>query len=128
MTANSKSILVGNIFPLNLIRRRVIIEPVSPEELRSQLALHEPVSFWGHESTLPHANALLGKDITPAEKRPALELNDAGLPVLEGQEFDECWVLSPVFAPGVRPGFGEEVGPEQIERWQVLKLQWNDEK
>lgn len=117
-------VLLGSTFPLSLIRRRVTITPADMGELRSFLA-HRPVaSFWGHANTLAAATAMLGVDVAPRTARPALSLTDDGLPSLDGHAFDECWVLSPEYTPGYRPAIGEEVPPDRILGWQVLRIRW----
>ncbi len=117
-------LLVGNTFPLSLIRRPVRIEPRPVGELQSALASQPCASFWGHASTLPHASRLLGADLSPKTSRPAILLDQAGLPALEGISFAECWVLSPDYQAGFRPQIGQEIPPDKITGWQALKIQW----
>ena len=81
-------------------------------------------SFWGHSNTLAAAREILGVDVAPAVERPAVVLTDENLPSLDGAEARECWVLSPDYAPGFRPAPGEEVPPEKILGWQVLRILW----
>ena len=114
--------LIGNSFPLSLIRRRVVITPCGLEELQQLLAEREIVSFWGHRNTLEAVKQCLGYDLTPHVDRPALTLSAAGLPVYEGEVFGECWVLSPDYRDSFRPAIGIEVTPEQILGWQCLLL------
>lgn len=117
-------LLIGNTFPLPLIRRAVRITLGSREELR-ELAVERPLaSFWGHANTLPAVNQWLGIDLTPAIERPALQLSPEQLPMLDGQQYRECYVLSPDYRPGFRPAIGIEVQPEEILGWQVLHLVW----
>ncbi|MBI4664155.1 MAG: hypothetical protein HY735_35615 [Verrucomicrobia bacterium] len=118
--------LIGNSFPLSLVRRRVVITPESVEKLRTRLNAAPPASFWGHASTLPHANRLLEVDLTPRTERPALTLDAASLPELDGRSYTECWLLSPNYAAGFRPAPNAEVPPDQITGWQVLRLNWED--
>ena len=115
-------ILIGNSFPLSLIRRRVVIVPCGLEELRRLLAEREIVSFWGHRNTLEAVKQCLGYDLTPRVDRPALTLSAAGLPVYEGEVFGDCWVLSPDYREGFRPAIGVEVTPGEILDWQCLHL------
>lgn len=117
-------VLLGSTFPMSLIRRRVMIAPAELEVLRKALQARGVASFWGHMSTLSAANGLLGVDVRPATDRPALRLADDGRPMLDGRVFDECWVLSPDYETGFRPALGEEVAPENIRGWQVLKMEW----
>ena len=119
------SVLIGNSFPLVLIRRRVSIAPVSPEDLRRCLASAEKiVSFWGHRNTLPAAEAFLGIPLTPERERPAISLDEEKFPVMDGKRFTECFVLSPDYRTGFRPAIGQEVTPDQISGWHCLKIQW----
>lgn len=116
---------MGNSFPLSLLRRPVRIVPVPAEELRSVLENGEAVSFWGHKNTLKVASSFAGVDLTPSSGRPVLELSDSLLPVLDGIEFGECWVLSPDYAEkAFRPRIGEEVQESKIKSWQILKIMW----
>ena len=117
-----RGVLVGNTFPPSLIRRRAIFDPVPLNTLQAILHQARVVSFWGHASTLRAASALAGVDLTPAEARPALTLSPDGLPMFGGEVFTECWVVSPNFTPGYRPAVGEEVPPERITGWQVLRI------
>ncbi len=119
-------ILVGNTFPLSLVRRRAVIQPKGLPEFQARAAAGV-VSFWGHPSTLSAASAFAGLDLTPARERPALRLSADLLPVLDGEVFRECWMLSPDFTPGFRPALGEEVRPDQITGWQILRLTFPDE-
>jgi len=68
------------------------------------------------------ARAVLGFDITPATARPALTLGPDGLPCLDGQIYQEVWLVSPDYEPGFRPQIGEEVSAEKISGWQILHL------
>jgi len=119
-------VLVGNSFPLSLVRRPVAIRPRPMEELRALLAERGAASFWGHASTLARVSAALGCDLTPDTSRPALRLNDSLLPELDGVAYDQCWVVSADFIPGYRPAVGEEVPPEKITGWQVLCVDWQE--
>ena len=125
MLKKTKS-LIGNSFPLSLIRRPVKIAPCSIAELQKKLAEAKIVSFWGHSNTLAAANDLLGYDLTPKSDRPAVHLSAAFLPELEGTEFKECWILSPNYSSDFRPAIGEEVPPEKIASWQCLKIIFGD--
>jgi hypothetical protein len=117
-------LLLGNSFPLSLIRRRVEIKPVGVESLREELDGREVASFWGHANTLSAARQVLGRDVTPSSERPVLALTPEGLPTLQGVVFHECWILSPNYASGFRPAVGEEVKMEVVTGWQVLKITW----
>jgi hypothetical protein len=121
---SSRPLLIGSTFPLSLIRRPVRVSP-RPVKVLWELVRTRPVmSFWGHANTLAAANRMLGIDLTPAVERPALVLDAASLPTLAGRTFEECWVLSPDYAEGFRPGVGQEVPMERIRGWQVLLIEW----
>jgi hypothetical protein len=119
------AVLVGNSFPLSLVRRPVRIEPVPVAVVREAVAGRPVASFWGHAVTAGHAGALLGADLTPETERPALTLDAQGHPVLGGRSFRECFVLSPEYVPGYRPAIGEEVPADKITGWQALHLTWD---
>jgi len=118
------SILISNSFPFSLIRRRVSVEPRSVGDLLT--AMHERpwVSAWGHANTVALASAIACADLRPKTERPALTLTPEMLPSLDGHTFTECWLLSPDYTPGFRPQVGEEVSPDKIRDWQVLRLVW----
>lgn len=116
--------LTGNSFPLNLIRRPVRIEPETLDHYREQLRESEWESYWGHVNTLSVVKAITGNDLTPQKSRPALELDAEGYPTLWGKTYRECWVLSPDYEKGYRPGLKEEVEADRIQSWQVLRIMW----
>ena len=122
--SHASPLLIGNTFPLPLIRRSVRITLSSREELLRLTADRPVASFWGHANTLAAVNEWLGIDLTPATERPALALSPEQLPMLDGQAYCECYVLSPDYRPGFRPAIGVEVGPQDILGWQVLRLKW----
>ncbi len=119
---NTARTLIGNAFPLSLVRRRVVITPEREETLRTLLRVARPASFWGHPITLQAASARVGVDLAPDSERPAIQLNAEHLPCLDGIAFTECWILSPEFDAGFRPAMGEEVPAARIRDWQVLKI------
>ena len=119
-------ILIGNSFPLSLVRRNVLIRPCQIEDLLKLLPGREIVSFWGHRNTLPAVSRRLGFDLTPAVERPALTLSPEKLPVFDGECYRECWILSPDYRPGFRPAIGEEVPLGEILGWQCLHLIFSD--
>ena len=116
--------LTGNSFPLNLIRRAVRIEPETLEHYLRKLEDEPWESYWGHENTLAAVNAITGKDLRPRQMRPALELDADGYPALFGKTYRECWVLSPDYESGYRPGLKEEVEADRIRSWHVLRIVW----
>ena len=119
-------LLIGSTFPLSLIRRAVCIEPKRMNELISRISSADRIySFWGHSNTLNAVNDLLGCDISPDVQRPSIMLNNDKFPILNGQVFSECWVISPDYVEGFRPAIGVEVKPEQITGWQILKIDWD---
>ena len=129
MTARSDTLLIGNTFPLTLVRGwRVEIEEVGAKTLREALASGAVVrSFWGHAETQGQAETFLGVSagtLTPRVPRPALRLGTEGLPVLDEACFAECYVLSPDVAGGGRPAPGQAAAPSAIVGWHVLHLRW----
>ncbi len=118
------SILIGNSFPLSLIRRKVEIIPADLADLQKLVKQCRVVSFWGHANTMAAAGMVLGADLTPPEPRPVLTLNDELLPQLAGQTFTECYIVSPEYRQNFRPAIGEEVAVEKISGWQILKIIW----
>ena len=119
-----ESMLIGNTFPLTLMRRRLMVDVVPLEELRRAAAGKRVVSFWGHANTLRAASAAVGFDLSPAEERPVLTLSPKALPSLGGEEFRECWILSPDCRRNFRPAIGDELKPDEICSWQCLHLVW----
>ena len=116
--------MIGNSFPFNLISRRAVITVVEREEFRQQISGCVIHSFWGHANTLKAAERFTGMDLTPVVPRPVLTLSDRNLPMLNDREFDECWVLSPIYACNLRPEIGREVSINQIDGWRIKKLNW----
>lgn len=116
------SILVGNSFPLSLVRRRVQIDPLALDEARQVLACRKFVSFWGHENTLRVAENLLGVDLSPRSARPALTLDAENLPCLDEISSPFVLVVCPEYVAGFRPGIGTEVPPEKIRGFQSVVL------
>ena len=124
-----KKVLIGNSFPFSLVRRaRLVVEPRPIVALKVALADAVVASFWGHANTRAAAESVLGVSLAPRTERPAVTLSPKGLPMLDGDTFDTCWLLSPDYPEGFRPAIGTEVGPEQIEGWHVLKLVWQRER
>jgi len=117
--------LIGSTFSLSLIRRHVSITPHPLQRLKDELQKRIFVSFWGHQNTLQAACTILGANIEPRSVRPAIQLDDNNFPILDGQKFTECWVLSPDYIAGFRPEIGEEVSSDKIIGWQVLQITWN---
>lgn len=116
-------ILLGNTYPPALVRRQVLVTPISIEEARALVYgefFQQFISYWGHANTIVAANALLGVDVTPETDRPAITLNEEGFPTLNGKVADKVVVLSPNYAPGYRPQEGEITPPEKIIGWQAL--------
>lgn len=119
-------VVIGNSFPLNLVRTKVTIHPVSIQELRDAIEEFGPIlSFWGHKNTVSAASVFLGHDLTPQNDRPALSLTPEGFPTFLSEAFEQCWILSPEYKANFRPAIGEEVSLEKILRWQVLLMQWS---
>ena len=115
-------ILIGNSFPLSLIRRKVTIIPCTLDDFKSKAKDAEIISYWGHCNTLTAVNDVLGYDLTPLENRPVLSLSPDKRVQYKDMEFSECWILSPDYCADFRPAIGEEVPPEKIKSWQCLKI------
>jgi hypothetical protein len=116
--------LIGSTFPLSLIRRPVVITPEPIETLKAILQQNRIASFWGHQNTVQVANQFLGVEVNPPISRPALMLTSDNFPALDGRVYNECWILSPEYRMGYRPGIGEEVSVDKISGWQVLRIKW----
>jgi hypothetical protein len=96
-----KKILIGNTFPLKLIRGRVLIQQQAVKDLQKEVEGREVVSYWGHSKSL-----------------------DYGWPKLEGTVFPEAWIVTPNYKEGFRPAPGVEVSVEDILGWHVLHMTW----
>lgn len=124
LSSNSGAVLIGNSFPLSLIRRPVVIRPVSRNDVLAASAGHTVISFWGHNNTLAAAVNFLGIDLTPPCARPVLRLDSEAFPCYVDMVFHDCWVLSPDYQENFRPEVDQEVPTEKIIGWQLLHLQW----
>lgn len=121
----TSKVLIGNAFPFSLVRcDRLIVESLPLSALQDEFVGAEVLSFWGHENTRAAAERVLGVSLAPRAKRPAVTLSPENRPMLDGEEFNICWLLSPDYPKGFRPAIGVEVGLDQIVGWHVLKLTW----
>jgi dTDP-4-amino-4,6-dideoxygalactose transaminase len=120
-----KKLLIGSTFPLTLIRQNVSIKPVELPCLLKAAEDCEIISFWGHSNTLEVAEKMLGFSVKPATERPCLLLTENMLPSIDGLEFDECWIVSPQYRPGLRPAMGAEVDLNDITGWHILHMDWD---
>jgi hypothetical protein len=118
------AILIGNSFPLSLIRRAVRIEPCSLEELHAAAESKTIISFWGHKNSLKQAEQFCGLSLRSQTARPVIQLSQDGLPSLAKQIFIECWVLSPEYIENMRPDVGQEMDERSIRDWRILKITW----
>ncbi|MEG2075886.1 MAG: hypothetical protein RRY34_05210 [Victivallaceae bacterium] len=125
---NYNHLLIGNSFPLSLIVRRVVIEPISLDEFRRFAGGKVIHSFWGHSNTLAAAGAECKVDLTPREERAVVTVSPEGFPVFDGMTFGVCFLISPFYCRNFRPAVGEEVPAEMIKDWQILKLIWSEDK
>ena len=120
-----KKLLIGNAFPFSLVRCEwLAVESRPLEALQTALSGAKVVSFWGHANTRAAAERVLGVSLLLRKERPAVMLSPDRRPMLDGEVFGECWLLSPDYPAGFRPAIGQEVAPEQIAGWHVLKLTW----
>lgn len=124
MKKTDKGVLIGNSFPLSLIRRAVKIETADLEAFKEMCHSTKIYSFWGHENTRAAAEVVLGVSVQPRVERPVVSLSKEGLPTLEGEIFTECYILSPDYKADFRPKIGEEVALEQIASWHLLRISW----
>jgi hypothetical protein len=120
-----KPVLLGNSFPMPLVYRPLHITPRKVEDLQRLLKSHPVRSFWGHGNTVTVASSLVGTDLTPRSQRPALRVDTEGYPVLDGESFEEVWVLSPVLPAGYRSPEWEVVPSHVIKGWKVLQLSFS---
>jgi hypothetical protein len=114
--------LIGNAFPMTLVRRAVAITPIDVGDLRDSLTDAKIVSFWGHDNSLVAASKFVGRDLTPKTNRPVVTLNSTGFPTLDGREFREVYIISPNYDSTVRPGLEKEESMTNIIGWTILKL------
>jgi len=85
-------LLIGNSFPLSLIRQKVTIEPEDVDKLKRRLKSEHIESFWGHNNTLKTVSEYLDYDLKPKSKRPVIALNNLGYPTFAETEYKEIWV------------------------------------
>ena len=121
-TPDNPPILLGNSFPFPLVRRPMRAEPLTVEAARILLRGRQVESFWGHPNTLRAAIEILGVDVTPSTVRPALELNAAGFPCLNGISAKDVLILCPEYAPGFRPAIGQELTTHEIRGFHAVLL------
>ena len=128
MNTQSTNLLIGNTFPITHIRRVVHFTPQSLPQFQAAAANSIIYSFWGHPETLKTASAAVGFDLTPDHgnpaARPVLGLSNQMLPLLNGIEFTDCWVVSPNYKENLRPPAGQAIVGDNIASWQVLHLTW----
>ncbi len=117
-------VLIGNTFPMTLIRRKATIQPVSMDTFIKTAQSSAVYSFWGHENTLEAIKETTGLDLKVKGERPVISLSENKLPVLYGQEFNTVWIVNPDYKGNFRPKIGEEVGLEKIKGWSVLLLKF----
>ena len=119
-----RHVLIGNSFPVSLIQRRVVCLMIDRNDFLSQINGCKICSFWGHANTLKVAGEFAGVDLAPRVTRPVMKLSECGLPMLDGIEFNTCWILSPLYARNFRPAIGEEVDEKMITDWRIVKMEW----
>jgi len=118
------SVLIGNTWPMTLVRSEISIVPISYRELYNTLRKSKVFSFWGHKNTLEVVRKQLGLDLTPKEERPAVNLSPLKYPVFQNEVFKTVYVVNPTYVDGFRPAIGEEVTADKIEDWVVLRIQY----
>ena len=119
-------ILIGNAFSMTLIRNhQVTIGEIEISELKSLALSNGVVSYWGHENSRKAAEGVLGVSLATKVMRPAIELSPEGYPMLYGEEYSECYVLSPEYKSNFRPAIGVEVPADAIAAWHALHVRWD---
>ena len=117
-------LLVGNTFPMTLIRRHVEITPIDLAE--AKLMVEKGIkSFWGHKNTIAVAEQQLGVNVAPESERPALSLSNEGFPMLDGEVFSQVLILNPLYVSGFRPQIGETVPPDKFIGWHALLIKFD---
>lgn len=121
----SDKILIGNTFPIAMIRRKVSIYPISIEGLRGiVLNTGKICSYWGHVNTIQAAQEILGIKFPTEDFRKPLKLSSEGYPMWGDEEFKKCYALSPNYRNGFRPSINMEVSLAEIVSWNALVLEW----
>ena len=120
----SNKILLGNSFPMGLVKRPARLTPLGKEDLLALLKGREVVSFWGHQNTVSLVSDYLGREI-PC-RRVALGLSRDLYPSVDRETFQEVLLLTPEYRDGFRPQIGVEPTPEDIRAWGVLRVSFND--
>jgi len=124
MKNERKKILIGNTFPLPLVRRAVRIAPYSLNDLKMELKDADVFSFWGHVDTKVIVEGMLNIKLDDKSIRKPLCLSKNNLPMLDGVEFDKCFVISPNYRNGFRPALNKTVSVDDILSWDGLCISW----
>ena len=120
-------VLIGNAFSFTLFRgHSVKIEEISLDDFTEVVKEAEIFSFWGHENSRLDAESYLRVRLSTKVERPTIELSDKGYPMLYGETFKTCYVLSPDYVQAYRPAIGTEVPTTKISGWHLLRLTWQD--
>jgi hypothetical protein len=116
-------ILIGNSFPLTLVKNKVLISSIDVDEIKALISEGAEIcSFWGHSNTVSIAETMLGCNIKC--DRVALDVNkNGGILHPQGGEFRVLYTLTPNYKEAFRPQIGVEVTPDQILGWQALKIE-----
>lgn len=122
---NKKQILITNSFPINLIRRSVTIKVLDKADFQNEINGAEIFSAWGHENSVKLAEDFLGFSLYPSTFRGQIKLSNKNFPVFNCVEFKECYIVSPIAIGNLRHNIGEELKPEEIVSWQLLKIEWS---
>ena len=61
----------------------------------------------------------------PSTFRGQIKLSNKNFPVFNCVEFKECYIVSPIAIGNLRHNIGEELKPEEIVSWQLLKIEWS---
>lgn len=125
MNKNPSYFLFGNTYPFPLIRGwKVEVEPISMGVFHEEVKDTRVLSYWGHENTRKAAEEVAGMSLKPRTERPALHLSKENLPMLDGEVFDRCYLLSPDSCHVTRPDVGCALAADTIVGWTMLRMHW----
>lgn len=121
----SEKILIGNTFPIAMVKRNVKIYPITLKSLRNEIVNSKKVyTYWGHENTRNIAQKILGIEFPKDDFRKPLSLSAEGYPLWGNIEFKKCYILSPNYRDGFRPSINREVTLDEILSWKALEMEW----
>lgn len=110
---------------MSLIRRSVSIKTLDKADFQKELDNSKIFSAWGHPNSIKLAEKFLGVSLYPSTYRGQIKLSSKNLPVFNGVEFKQCYIVSPITVGNMRHNIGKELKAEEIESWQLLKIEWD---